>query len=368
MDEFYRAFQNKTYLARYWREGRKIIGTLCNNVPEEVIHSLGAVPSRMLGLSKTTENANSKLPSWICSYARRLVEDALNGKFNYFDGVVGLPSDDTKMHLFSVYSFYFKPAFAYMLQMPYVRDEASTAFFEKEIRRFASKLSSHLLVDLAEEKLANSIRVYNEFRELCGEVSRLRFEDSPKLSGTNWMKLILGSTTMLKEDFNSLLRGKLGEIRDSEGVKDYKLRIHISGTDFYDLELFSLIERLGGVIVSDDLCTATGYFYGKVKESGSPFRSLAEYYLSRSACVLTSQPEGASINDRASFIKRMIEASRAEALIVLRDRGCEICGHQYPLILEEFHDFPVLFLDVDTPLRVEQYTTRLEAFIEAHAG
>jgi benzoyl-CoA reductase subunit C len=368
LDDFYQFFRTRSKIDEYKAAGRNVIGTLCNNVPEEIIHSLGAMPVRLLGLSQTTENADSKLPSWLCSYARRIMEDGLKGELNYLDGVVGITTDDTKTHLYSVYTFYVKHDFSYLIQMPYVRDEMSLEFFMEELQRFADKLSQHLSLKFSEEKLGNSVRIYNRFRKLCEELCDLRSDDAPKLSGVSWMKVMLGSTSILKEDFNKMLEDRLGRLKDSEGIKDYKLRVHISGTDYYDLELFGLIESLGGVIVSDDLCTATGYFAGFVDENKKPLKGLAERYLGCSACALTSPSDGLSIEERISFIKERIERNKAEAIVILRDRGCEICGHQCPLIIEEFYDFPVLLLDVDIPLSVEQYVTRIEAFIESHAG
>jgi len=368
LDDFYQLFRTKSKIDKYKVAGRKIVGTLCNNVPEEIIHSLGAVPVRLLGLSQTTENADSKLPRWLCSYARRIIEDGLKGEFKYLDGVVGMTTDDTKTHLYSTYTFYIKHGFSHLIQMPYVRDEVSLEFFVRELERFADKLSQHLSLEFSEEKLGNSVKIYNRFRKLCEELCDLRSDDAPKLSGVDWMKVMLGSTSILKDDFNNMLEDKLGNLKDSEGIKDYKLRVHISGTDYYDLELLSVIESLGGIIISDDLCTATGYFAGLVNENKRPLRSLAERYLGCSACVLTSSPSNLSVEERISFIKEMVERNKAEVIIILRDRGCEICGHQYPLIIEEFYDFPVLLLDVDIPLSVEQYVTRVEAFIESHAG
>jgi benzoyl-CoA reductase/2-hydroxyglutaryl-CoA dehydratase subunit BcrC/BadD/HgdB len=336
-------------------------------VPEEIIHSLGAVPVRLLGLSQTTEKARSKLPSWLCYYARRTLEDGLKGEFSQVDGIVGMTTDDTKIHLYSAYTFYVKHGFSYLIQTPYVRDELSLDFFAKELERFAIKLSQYLSVEFDEEKLRDSVKVYNRFRRLCEELCNLRSDDAPKLSGVDWMKVMLGSTCMLKDDFNRMLEEKLEHVKDSEGIKDYMLRVHVSGTDHYDLEILSLIESLGAVIVSDDLCTATGYFAGFVDESKSPLRGLAERYLSCSSCILSSNPDSLSIEDRIAFIKKRIKKSRAKAVIILRDRGCEICGHQYPLIIEALHSLPVLVLDVDIPVSVEQYATRIEAFIEAHA-
>lgn len=365
LDYLFSCFLNKSKIVEYKKAGKKIIGTLCNNIPEEIIHSLGAVPTRLLGLSKTTENADLKLPSWLCSYARRVLEDGLKGNFHYLDGVVGTTSDDTKMRLYSTYTFYVKNDFSYIIQIPYVRSEISLNFFSNELERFTYKLSHYLLSDFNRDRLKESIKIYNKFRLLCEEVRGLRVNDAPKICGADWMKIMLGSASILKEDFNKVLEDKLESLKGSEGIKDYKLRVHISGTDFYDVEFLQLIESLGAIIVSDDLCTATGYFSGFVDEGKEPFKSLAERYLSCSACIFTAHPNASFIKDRIRFIKKEVERSKADAIIILRDKGCEIYGWQCPSIMEEFYDFPILLLDTDTPMSLEQYKTRIEAFIES---
>jgi benzoyl-CoA reductase subunit C len=362
IEKLYNLFLSRSSLKDYKVNGRKIIGTLCNNVPEELIHSMGAVPTRMIGLSTSTELSSSKMPSWVCLYTRRIMEDALKGELNYLDGVVGMTSDDTKTQFFSAYTFYLKPKFSYLIQIPYEIDELSLDFFEKELMRFVSRLSAFLNLEFSEERLVQSIKVYNEFRERLEDLSKLRHLESPKISGEDWLKVLLGSTVMLKEEFNALISSIYEEAKDFEGKKDYRLRIHLSGTDFYEPEIVRMIESLGGIVVSDDLCTAEGYYYGKVRRFD--LKSLAERYLSQSACVLTSKSGNLSIGDRLSFIAKRIEESGADAIILLRDRGCEVCGHQCPFISEEFN-LPILILDLDTPYPTEQMRTRVEAFIES---
>lgn len=363
IEELYDLFLSRDKLRQYRGEGRKIIGTLCNNVPEEVIHCFGAVPTRMLGLSPSTELASSKIPTWLCSYTRRIMEDALKGKFDYIDGIIGMTSDDTKTQFYSAYTFYLRPGFSYLIQIPYVRDEVSLDFFEKELERLIAKLSAFLGKEFNEESLATSIAIYNEFRELLDELSHFRHLDSPKVSGEEWLKIMLGSTAVLKEEFNTLVSTILDGIKDSEGRKDYRMRIHLSGTDFYDLEIVRMIESLGGVVVSDDLCTAEGYFRGYTE--GERLRDLVERYLAQSSCVLTASLENLSIEDRLKFIGERIKDSKADAIVMLKDRGCEVCGHQCPFILQEF-DLPTLILDLDSPYPTEQMRTRVEAFIESH--
>ncbi len=362
---FYRIFRKREKITEYRNEGRKILGLLCNNIPEEIIHALGAVPVRLIGFYETTALANSKAPSWMCMYSRGVLEGALRGDFDFVDGIVSATTDDTKIQLFSSYKFYIKPSLAYLIQFPYVKDSLSREFFEKELERFVSILSKGLSAELSDEKLKNSIEIYNDYRKVCLELEKLRKEDSPKISSVEWFALILSSLAMLKDDFVKMVKEELERLTDFEGRNDFKIRIHLSGTDFYHLEILKILEECGMAVVSDDLCTSAGYYTGFVE--GKDLRAVAKRYSECSACVMTLSHSGLSIEERLRFIKEKVRESKADAIVVLKDRGCEVCGHQCPWIVREA-DVPVLVLDLDFPVSVEQYRTRIEAFVEAHGG
>ena len=362
---FFSIFQERSKLKEYRNEGRRIFGTMCNNVPEEVIHALNAVPFRMFGNYGNTNLANSRIPSWTCNYARNVMEAGLRGDFDFLDGVVSATTDDTKIHLFSAYRFYMKPEFSYLVQFPYVRDEISERFFSKELERFAKHLSSFLSAEFDLERLSDSIKIYNKYRLLCSEFEKLRADEKPKIRADEFMALMLSSLSMLKEDFTSMAENLPEMLREHDGFSDYRLRIHLSGTDFYSLTLLRLIEESGMAVVSDDLCTSAGYFTGYVEGNG--FDALAERYSGCTACVMTSSNTELSVEERLRFIRKKLRENEADAIVLLKDRGCEVCGHQCPWIVREI-DAPVLVLDLDFPLSVEQYRTRMEAFVEAHGG
>ncbi len=362
---FYSIFQERSKLKEYRNEGKKIFGTMCNNVPEEIIHAFDAIPIRMFGNYGNTNLANSKIPSWTCNYARNVMEGGLRGDFSFVDGVVSATTDDTKIHLFSAYRFYMKPEFSYLVQFPYVRDEVSERFFAKELERFTKHLSSFLSAEFDEERLSTSIDTYNRYRDLCHEFERLRAHEKPKIRADEFIALMLASLSMLKEDFISMAEKLPEMLKEHDGFSDYKIRVHLSGTDFYNLTLLRLIEESGMVVVSDDLCTSAGYFTGNVRGKG--FNALAQRYSGCTACVMTSGNTELSVEERLEFIRKKMKENRAEAIVLLKDRGCEVCGHQCPWIVREM-DVPVLVLDLDFPLSIEQYRTRIEAFVEAHGG
>jgi benzoyl-CoA reductase/2-hydroxyglutaryl-CoA dehydratase subunit BcrC/BadD/HgdB len=187
----------------------------------------------------------------------------------------------------------------------------------------------------------------------------MRGEEKPKISGVEWMKILLSSTAMLKEEINKYLLKIVEEAKDRDGVGDYRMRVHLSGNDFFNIELIETMESMGFAIVSDDFCTAGGYYPGF---AGKSLDGLVRRYLSQSACNLASEN---SLKERIEFIESKVSSSNADGIVILRDRGCEVCGHQCPFIMEEFRDIPTIVLDVDSGV-TEQYQTRLEAFIEAY--
>ncbi len=357
---FNKFFVNREKIREYKREGKVVIGTLCNTVPEEIVHSLGAVPVRLFGGFSGFREIYGKFPSWMCGYSRGVMEDALRGEHNFVDGVVSSTTDDTKIHLFSSYVFYAKPKFSYIVQYPFTRDEVSLDFFVKELERFAGKLSEFLGAKHSEDNLKKSIEVYNEFRLLSAELDNLRAEDPPKVKGSEFLSMMLSSQEMLKEDFNELLKTFLESARKRDGENDYKVRVHVSGTDFTGVTFFRKLEEWGLAIVSDDMCTSSAYYSRLV--SGESLKDVARRYLNVSSCTLSG--DFMAVEDRLKFIEERIESSKAEAVVVLKERGCEICGHQCSWIVKELN-VPVLVLDYEYPISVEQYRTRVEAFLES---
>jgi benzoyl-CoA reductase subunit C len=359
IQELYSYFSTKSFIKAYKKDGKAVIGLLCNTVPEEIIHAAGAVPSRLIGTAENFELAPAKIPGWICNYAKRVFEDALSGKFDFVDGVVSSTSDDTKIHLFSAYNFYLKPEFSYLIQIPYVRDDLSRKFFVKELKRFAEKLSGFLQSEINDERIEYSISIYNRFRELLEVLNSMRMEDKPKLSGAEWMKIMQSSTSLLKEDINPLLEKLIEKLEERDGRGEYSMRVHLSGTDFHDIALIEMMESMGIAVVSDDFCTSF-----PAEQVNNGIEGIAENYLNQTACVLTSA--STSIEERIEYIMSRFKESRAEGLIILRDRGCEICGHQCAFTMDAFRDVPTMVLDLDVPVTTEQYTTRIEAFIESY--
>ena len=86
---------------RKWKEaGKRVVGTVCSNIPEEVIHAAGMLPLRLRasGLQDTSK-ADAQLHLINCSYTRSVLEILMRGDVDFLDGLVATNTCDHMLRL-----------------------------------------------------------------------------------------------------------------------------------------------------------------------------------------------------------------------------------------------------------------------------
>ena len=86
---------------REWkRAGKRVVGTVCSNIPEEVLHAGGLLPLRLRapGLQDTS-SADSHLHRINCSYTRSVLEVLLRGELSFLDGLITTNTCDHMLRL-----------------------------------------------------------------------------------------------------------------------------------------------------------------------------------------------------------------------------------------------------------------------------
>ncbi len=353
--------------------GKKIFGLISWSIPEEVIYASGVIPFRLFGEARLIEKAHAYLPSWSCSFSRKCLETALNGRYGWLDGLVASKLEDTYIALFYLLRHYLKPKFSYLLQVPVLKSEVCKDYFSKEISGLKSKVEEFLGRTVSDDDLKKAIKVYNENRRLLRMLYQARKGDDFPLSGADVLKIVVSSMTMPKEEHSEVVKkilesiGTLKSGCEQGGGAEKKVKVHVSGTELIDPEVLQIIEDCGAKIVSDDLNTGTVYFWGEVYGNKDPYDALAEHYLLKSApSLLMSKQLSRAIDERIEYIRALVEEFEADGVVFLVDRGCEVMGFAYPHLRDGLrkHNIPSVRLDLDYPFPREQYVTRMRAFIE----
>jgi benzoyl-CoA reductase/2-hydroxyglutaryl-CoA dehydratase subunit BcrC/BadD/HgdB len=151
-----------------WKaHGGKVVGWLCDYVPEELIYSAGLLPVRVSGVLKEipVDDANAYLYTTTCSFVRTCFQLAYEKKYDFLDGFVAASNCDHARRLFDVWDRYIPTPYRYILSVPHTKLPQAQKFYERELIDFKKSLEDHFKVQISKEKLSESIQLYNRTRK-----------------------------------------------------------------------------------------------------------------------------------------------------------------------------------------------------------
>jgi benzoyl-CoA reductase subunit C len=219
-------------------------------------------------------------------------------------------------------------------------------------------------IQITDESLYRSIGVYNESRSLLRRLYELRKLDNPPITGTETMEILNACFRMPKELFNEWLRNLLDRMDVSASASKIRARLMLVGSAITNPELIESIEDLGGLIVTDELCTGTRYWSDPVvlDKNSTPVEAISRRYLNNFPCARMFPSD-----ERFNRILDLTRDFRVDGVISQIIRYCVPYAHDLPLLTERLkaNGIPTLALDVEYGTSGSgQIRTRVQAFLE----
>ena len=351
-----------------WKaQGGKVVGFFCSSVPEELFTAAGLLPFRMRGTGSTsTELADRYFTSINCSFPRHTMNQALLGEYDFLDGLVCINSCDHVRRVYDNWIRALDTPFVRVMSLPRKIGEPQVAYYTEEINLLKKGLEDHFGVEITDDAVREAIKVHNEIRGLQKELYRMRSADKPPITGSQALDVMVAGTALPKVLYRDLLAGLLAEVRESEGVGDYRVRIMIVGGELDDPSYVEVIEEQGGLVVTDSTCFGSRLMWVPVDEAErDPIRALAKYYLrDRPTCprAFGDQPR------RIEYIRELVKEFKVDGIIGERLLFCDmwLVEHYMTGIDLKADDIPFLHLDREYVMGgMGQLRTRVQAFIEA---
>lgn len=346
---------------------QKVIGWVCSYVPEEVIYAAGMYPVRVIGGQGEITEADAYLRVNMCSFVRSCFEEARQGRYDFLDGFVTLNTCDHIRRLYDVWHAYQGTSFTHIMALPHKVSPKALDYFAGEVARFKGSLEEAFGVEIAEESLREAIEVYNRTRSLLRKLYDLRKETCPRISGAEFVDVVLAGMSLPKGKYNLMLEELLRELEERPGIPAQgKVRVLLTGSELDDSEYVRVIEESGAMVVADDLCTGSKYFWNLVDGDGDPLRAIARRYLTRPEC-----PRMRPATNRLRHVAEMVESHRVQGVIVEVLRFCNLHSEGSLALGEALGKagIPVLSLTREYSLSgVGQIKNRVEAFSEGLLG
>jgi benzoyl-CoA reductase/2-hydroxyglutaryl-CoA dehydratase subunit BcrC/BadD/HgdB len=350
---------------RAWKQaGKRVVGTVCSNMPEEVLHAGGLLPLRLRapGLSNTS-SADAQLHRINCSYTRSVLEILMRGDLSFLDGLISTNTCDHMLRLAGELAD--KAEFpVHYFSMYHALGESSREWFVLEMERLIRYVEESFSTKISEEDLRRSVSVYNRTRRLMVQLDELRKKDPPPVSGAEYLRIALTGMSIPREQFNDRLEALLPSLGKRSSGKAGRPRLMVVGGACDIPEFIGFIEEKGTTVVADGLCFGGRHHRGEVDENAEALLpAIADRYVERVACPAIID----GFDHSYGILKQAIDDWRVEGVICARLKFCDHWGGQRKMLAEELRTDGVPLLDLEREYNTVgsgQIATRVQAFLE----
>ena len=353
-----------------WKAGGgRVVGTVCSNIPEEVIHAAGLLPLRLRAPKlDDTSTADSLLHPINCSYTRSVLELLLTDELAFLDGLVTTNTCDHMLRLAGELKDNADMPLVQYFSMFHTIGEPAKDWFVMEMQKLMQAIEESFGIKITEDDLRRSISVYNQTRRLMARLDEMRKNDPPAISGAEHMQIVLTGMSTPREQFNEKLEALLSELDGRQSGEAGRPRLMIVGGACDVPGFIGFIESQGASIVADGLCFGARFYKHLVDESAEdPLRALAERYVDRVAC-----PSVFDGYDRsAAIFKEIISDWRVDGMICARLKFCDHWGGQRKMLSDDLRQDNIPLLDLEREYGTAgsgQISTRVQAFLEMIAN
>ncbi len=352
--------------------GRKVVGTFCVYVPEEIVLAAdGVCIGLCAGAEVGSDGAEKFIPRNTCALIKAFMGFKLSGLCPYVESadlIVGETTCDGKKKAYE--SFNDITGKVYVMEIPHMKTAEDKKLWLSEVKRFKDKMEELAGKKITLEGLKKSASVVNAKRKALQRLSRLRAADPAPVSG---LDALLVNQVSFYDDPRRFteMANKLCDELDERVSKGTGVaakgapRILVSGSPMAipNWKLHAIIEGSGAVAVGEESCIGERNHRDLLDENFSgveeAMEKLASRYLGIDCACFTPNTE------RLDNIKALTKSLKADGVIHYSLQFCT------PYMMEAYKAEKAItevpFMRMETDYSMEdfgQLKTRVEAFIE----
>lgn len=360
-------------LIKVQEEGKKVFGTFCVYVPDELIFAANAIATGLCGGSQFWVPGGEKvLPTNTCPLIKASVGARLDRTCPFFriaDMYIGETTCDGKKKAWEILR---EDVPVHVMDLPQMKREKDIKAWAEEIKELKKVIEEFTGNKVTAESLSESIKLINNKRKALSRLYECRKADKVPISGRDALVIsqiaFYDDPVRFTQMTNKLCDELEQRIKDGVSVvKEGTKRILLTGTPLAvpNWKLHNIIETSGAVVVCEEMCTGTRYFENLVDETKTTIDeqidALANRYMGINCACFT--PNTGRIDD----IIRLAKEYKVDGVIDVNLKFCslyDVEGYTVERALKEAC-IPVMGIETDyTDNDAEQLRTRIGAFIE----
>ncbi|MGE4506355.1 MAG: double-cubane-cluster-containing anaerobic reductase [Desulfovibrionaceae bacterium] len=357
-------------------EGRKVVGSFCVFVPEEISVAADAVHVGLCaGAEAGSDLAERLVPRNTCALIKSFIGFKLAKLCPYLEScdlIVGETTCDGKKKAYEAFN---EVAPTYVMEVPQTKSPAARELWKSEVRRYLSEVEQVTGKKIDAAMLKKGIKILNDRRRALQRLTALRGADPAPISGRD--ALLINQISFYDDpirftaQINALCDELEARIKEGGGVAPKGTpRLLLSGCPMAvpNWKLPYVVEGSGAVIVGEESCIGTRSSRDLVDESGETLDELldaiADRYMKIDCACFTPNEE------RLDNVAELARKVNADGVIHYSLLFCQPYTHEAMKVDKRMaaEGLPMLSIETDYSMEdVEQLKTRVEAFVETLA-
>ena len=356
------------------KEGKKVIGSFCVFVPEEIVRAADAT---LVGLCTGADFAVDEVEKYLPRNTCALIKSAFGFKLGKVcpyiesaDMIVGENTCDGKKKSYETLDTLVPNL--YVMDLPQTKSPQARELIKAEYYRFLEAVENLTGIKIDAERLKRGIEIVNNKRKAVHRLNQLRKADPAPISGLDALLInqvfFYDDPVRFTDSVNKICDEVEERVKNGAGVASKGApRILFSGCPMAvpNWKLPWVVESTGAVIVGEESCVGErgtrNLVNGSAGSVDDMMEAIVDRYFQVDCAIFTPNP------DRLSHIEEMKKEYKADGVI---HYGLQFCQ---PYITEsipveralEEKDIRTLRVETDYSMEdVEQLKTRVEAFLE----
>ena len=323
------AFDLNFISARQWKSedaSRILIGYLPIYFPRELVYAANGLAVGIMGTGDRLQiiKGDAYYQSYICHMPRGVIELALNGNLDHFDGFIFPSICDVIRNLSGMFQLLGKGKFVKYLDYPQnFEQHIGGMFYRNELQHVVDHIYKINKIKITTEKLNEAIHFFNRNRKLIEQIYDIRQEFPWRLSAEDLYYILRAGLTIQVKEHNKMLESALEFLQNDIGEAMDKIKVIVSGAfcEQPPIGLIRTIEMAGCYVIDDDLMLGSRWIEGEIDEdSDDPLNVLVDAYLTRS--TFSSVVYDVE-NPRGDRLVDLIKKRKADGVIFAAPSFCD---------------------------------------------
>ena len=368
---------NNELIRKAQEEGQLAMGYTCYHLPEVLLNVDNCFSVRMRAPNTGgLDIASYYMSNYTCEYCRALLERAIEGGYNFLDGLAGVDACaqmNRCMENIELLKCVDKPNFFVThADIPYKHTDYTEKHYVIQMQnRVLNTMHDKLGVDVSDAAIRDAVVRHNEICKVITEISEFRKLDNPPLTGYEFHIINMVSFCCPHKLILPYLQETLAEIkkRKPDAKPWYRCRVGIVGSEVDDPNLTRMLEDAGAFIAFDRFCFGAlpGREVIELNDEEPALVQVCRHYLITSECPRFMSTE--KIEQRRVTVDRLAREYNADGIIFENVKFCDFWAFERALaghIQADEYGHPVLTIDRPYNAKTSgQLRTRFQAFVES---